>query len=205
MLAFLVQPETAPFTIALLLMLLIGAVEALGLGGSAVDLEMEGGLAADALDWLNVGRLPLLIILVVFLTVFGLAGLFVQQTAIAMLGGMLQWFVAVPAATAVALPGTRLLSRGLAKVLPRDETTAVEIDSLLGRRARIVVGAAARGSPARARVEDRFGHAHFVMVEPVNDGQLTTDDLLLLTSREGTIFRAVDIEPDIFSELGPLP
>jgi hypothetical protein len=43
------------------------------------------------------------------------------------------------------------------------------------------------------------------MVEPVNDGQLTTDDLLLLTSREGTIFRAVDIEPDIFSELGPLP
>lgn len=202
---FLVQPETAPFTIALVLMMLIGIVEALGFGGSAIDIDMEGAAIGEGLDWLNVGRLPILIVLVVFLTVFGLAGLVLQQAAIAITGGLLQWFVAVPAAIAVALPGTRLLSRGLARVLPRDETSAVEIDSLLGRRARIVLGTATRASPARARVEDRFGQAHFVMVEPVEDTRLTADDELLLTSREGTIFRAVAIEPDIFSELGPLP
>lgn len=202
---FLVQPETAPFTIALVLMMLIGIVEALGLGGSAIDIDMEGAAIGEGLDWLNVGRLPILIILVVFLTVFGLAGLALQQAAVTMLGGLLQWFVAVPAAAVLALPGTRLLSRGLAKVLPRDETSAVEIDSLLGRRARIVLGTATRTSPARARVEDRFGQVHFVMVEPVEDTRLTAHDELLLTSRDGTIFRAVAIEPDIFSELGPLP
>lgn len=205
MFAFLVQPETAPFTVALVLMLLIGVVEALGLGGSAVDIDFEGGAIAEGLDWLNLGRLPLLIVLVVFLMVFGLAGLIVQQAAVAMLGGLLQWFVAVPAAAAVAFPVTRLLSRGLAKILPRDETSAVEIDSLLGRRARIVVGTATRGNPARARVEDRFRHAHFVMVEPADDARFTADNELLLTSRDGTVFRAVELEPDIFSELGPLP
>lgn len=205
MFAFLAQPETAPFTIALVLMMLIGVVEALGLGGSAVDIDVEAGAMAEGLDWLNVGQLPLLVILVVFLTAFGLAGLFLQQTAIATMGAWLQWFVAVPAAIAIAVPSTRLLSGVLAKVLPRDETTAVEIDTLLGRRARIVIGAATRGSPARARVEDRFGHAHFVMVEPQNDARFTADNLLLLTARDGAIFRAVEIEPDIFSELGLLP
>ena len=70
MLTFLVQPETAPFVIALLVMLLIGIVEALGLGSSAVDIDMEGGFTASALDWLNVGHLPLLIVLVVFLERF---------------------------------------------------------------------------------------------------------------------------------------
>ena len=205
MLDFLVQPDTAPFTIALVVMALIGLVEMLGLGGSAVDLDMDGGAVAEGLDWLNVGRLPLLIVLVVFLMVFGLAGLVLQQVAVAMLGGTLPWFAAVPAAAVVALPGIRLLSRGLARVLPRDETSAVEIDSLLGRRARIVLGTATRANPARAKVVDRFGQAHFVMVEPADDARFTADDELLLTARDGTLFRAVAIEPDIFSELGPLP
>jgi hypothetical protein len=201
MFAFLVQPETAPFTISLLLMLLLGAVEALGLGGSALDLDLDGGVVADGLAWLNVGRLPLLIILIVFLTSFGLSGLLLQQGALMLFGAPLPWFAAVPAAVAAGLPATRLLARGMARIMPRDETTAVEIDSLLGRRARIVIGTAMRGSPARAKVEDRFGQAHFVMVEPVDDAHYTADTLLLLTAREGTLFRAIEIEPDIFSTL----
>lgn len=205
MLAFLVQPETAVFTAALVLMVLLGAVEAIGLGGSAVDLDLDGGALAGSLDWLNVGRLPLLMLIVMFLTAFGIAGLVIQQLAIIASGGLLPWFGAVPAALAVAAAGTRLCSRGLARVLPRDETTAVDIDSLLGRRARIVLGTARKGNPARARVEDGFGHMHYVMVEPVDDAALTADDLLLLATRDGTVFRAVAIEPDIFSIIRPTP
>ena len=185
-------------------MVLVGVVEALGLGGSAVHVDVDHvGPAGEALDWLNIGRLPFLAVLVVFLAAFGLAGLIVQQLALMLGGRLLPWFAAVPAAIAVAVPATRWLSHGLARVLPRDETTAVPIDSLLGRRARIVIGTSQRGYPARARVEDVFGHPHFVMVEPADDGRFTDETLLLLTTRQGVIFQAVEIEPDVFSQIRP--
>jgi len=111
----------------------------------------------------------------------------------------------VPAAIAGAAPLTRWLGAGLARVLPRDETTAVAIDTLVGRRARIVIGTARRGHPARARVEDQHGQAHFVMVEPLDDASLTAAAMLLLTARHGDIFHAVEIPTDIFSIMRPVP
>jgi hypothetical protein len=204
MFAFLVQPETVPFTVALVLMLLLGVVEALGLGSSALDLDLDDiGPLGAGLDWLNVGRLPVLIVLVVFLATFGLAGLLIQFGALLLAGDTLPWFAALPVTVLAAVPTTRWLSAGLAHVLPRDETTAVHIDTLLGRRARIVVGTAQRGNPARAKVEDIFGQPHFVMVEPVDDSSFTDEALLLLTARNGDIFQAVEIQPDIFSQLRP--
>jgi membrane protein implicated in regulation of membrane protease activity len=207
MIEFLVQSGTAPFSVALLLMLLLGVVEAIGLGSSAIELDADsgdlGGGLGGGLDWLNVGRLPLLMLLVVFLTVFGLAGLVLQGAVLAVTARLLPWFGAIPAAIALAAPLTRWLGAGLARVLPRDETTAVAIDTLLGRRARIVIGTARRGHPARARVEDQHGQAHYVMVEPVDDTSLTEAALLLLTARHGDIFEAVEIPPDIFSMMRP--
>ena len=206
MIDFLVQSGSAPFTVALLLMVLLGLVEAIGLGSSAIELDVgNAGEIGGALDWLNVGRLPLLMLVVVFLTSFGLAGLSLQAGALALAGGLLPWFAAVPAAIAIAAPLTRVLGAGLARILPRDETTAVDIDSLVGRRARIVIGTARRGHPARARVEDCFGHFHHVMVEPDDDASFTEAALLLLTARRGDIFSAVEIQPDIFSHMRPTP
>jgi hypothetical protein len=205
MLQFLFLPETIAFTVALLLMLLLGAVEALALGG-VIDLDLEPDTAlGGALDWLNVGRMPLLMLLVLFLTAFGLTGLVLQQVALSLLGGPLPGLAAVPAAALLALPATRVLSGALAKILPRDETTAVDLDSLLGRRARIVVGRAQRGNPARARVEDRFGQAHYVLVEPEDADDLGDAAILLLTRRDGNIFRVIELEPDVFSQIGSQP
>jgi hypothetical protein len=203
MIEFLVQSNTAPFAIALLLMALLGLVEAIGLGSSAVDID--AGEIGGALDWLNIGRLPLLMLLVVFLTAFGLAGLLLQAMALSFAGGLLPWFAAVPAAVIIAAPVTRTLGAGLARIIPRDETTAVDIDSLVGRRARIVIGTARSGHPARARVEDAFGHTHHVMVEPTDEASFTDASLLLLTARRGDIFHAVEIPPDIFSIMRPTP
>ncbi len=170
MIDFLAQSGTAPFSVALVLIVLLGVVESIGLGSSAIEIDIDtsdAGAIASGLDWLNIGRLPLLMLLVVFLTVFGLAG--------------------------------------LARVLPRDETTAVAIDTLVGRRARIVIGTARRGHPARARVEDQHGQVHFVMVEPLDDSSLTAAAMLLLTARHGDIFHAVEIPTDIFSMMRPVP
>lgn len=77
-------------------------------------------------------------------------------------------------------------------LLPRDQSSAVPLDALTGSFARIVTGVARSGSPARARVEDAYGQAHYVMVEPDNAGQtLEEGETILLVRREDHVFRAI--------------
>ena len=189
MLEIIAAPANLPFSVALLIMLMIGAVEAFGLGASAVHLDMHADVdgGGDLLGWLGIGRVPLLMLLVVFLALFGLAGLAIQQFA-----GPLSLWLAVPAAAAAALPLTGLGARGLARIMPGDETTAIGLDELVGRRGTITIGTARRGSPAQARVADIHGQVHYVMVEPYDDDHsIGQGETVRLDRREGNIFIAV--------------
>ena len=63
--------------------------------------------------------------------------------------------------------------------------------SLIGRRATITDGVARTGSPARARVRDVHGQAHYVMVEPhEQSSELHSGDEVLLVRREKDQFYA---------------
>lgn len=188
MLDFLLAPENLPFAVALLLMLGIGAVEAVGLGVGAahLDLHADGG---DVLDWLGVGQVPFLVILVVLLALFGMIGIGVQQLAGGLLGAPLAPWLAAPIAFVASLPLLGISARGLARILPGDETTAVSLDSLVGKRAQITIGSARRGCPAQARVRDVHGQQHYVMIEPVSDEHaIGAGETVLLVRREGGIF-----------------
>lgn len=205
MFEFFLLAENLPFSVALLLMLMIGAAEALGLGAGAVhldghaDLDSHGG---DLLGWLGVGTVPLLVVLVVLLALFGLIGIGVQQAAESFLGAPLAPWLAAPAALAAALPLTGFCARGLARILPGDETTAVSLNNLVGKRAEIVVGEARRGSPARGRVRDYHGQVHYVMVEPTNDDEaIRAGSTALLVRREGDTFYGL---PDVNPLLAPV-
>lgn len=191
MLAFLSAFENIAFAAALALMLLIGLVEAVGLGVGSADFDV--GSAHDGLlTWLGVGRVPLLILLVAFLASFGLIGLAGQQIMLAATGSLLPGMIAIPAATAAALPATSALSRLLSRIMPRDETSAIPIDSLVGLVGTIVIGRAARGSPAKAQVRDPYGQAHYVMAEPDNPDQVFNQgDSVLLVRRQANVFRAI--------------
>jgi hypothetical protein len=199
MLESFLQPDNLPFSVAILLMLLLALVQLLGLsdviGGSAdVDGEALGGMAIDAglLSLLGFGRLPFLMWLMLLLTLFGLIGLGGQGLVAALTGHTLAAWIAGPAAALTALPVTGALARPLAAIVPRDETTAIAIGALVGREAEIVVGTARKGSPARARVVDHFGQTHYVMVEPDNDGQaFSQGERILLVRLEQDLFRAI--------------
>lgn len=192
MLEVLTAPETIVFSAALVLMLAIGAIEAIGLGASGFDLDLGPDVDHGALGWLGVGRVPLLILLVAFLAAFGMIGLVGQQLATMATGALLPALVAVPAAGVAAVPATALLGRLLARVMPHDETTAYEVEDLVGRAGTIVVGRAAAGSPARTRVVDPHGQAHHVLVEPNDPAAVFEEgDTVLLVRREGERFRAV--------------
>ena len=85
--------------------------------------------------------------------------------------------------------------RPLAAVMPKDETTAIELDELVRRDAEIQIGTARAGSPARAKVIDVHGHPHFVMVEPHDQTlALNAGDTVLLVRREGQTFYGVHYE-----------
>jgi membrane protein implicated in regulation of membrane protease activity len=190
MFEFILAPENLPFSVALLVMLLIGAVEAVGLGASAADLDLgadaDGG---DLLGWLGVGKVPLLILLVVLLALFGMIGLALQQVVSAVAGVPLAPWNAAAIAFVATLPLLGISARGLARIIPQDETTAVSLDALLGKRATVTVGTARRGSPAQARVRDVHGQSHYVMIEPNGDADAVAEGgTVLLIRREGNIF-----------------
>jgi hypothetical protein len=175
MIEFLLAGDNVLFVAALVLMLLIGAAEAMGLGAGLALGEGLGGVDGDVnvespslLSWINVGRLPLLMLIVVFLFAFGMTGLIGQRLVAAILGQPGPWFLAAPLALAAALPVTRMFGRAVSRIMPQDETSAVSRDSLVGRVAVIVTGEARQASAAQARVRDQHGQVHYVMVEPDN-------------------------------------
>ncbi|ATE64872.1 YqiJ family protein [Rhizorhabdus dicambivorans] len=200
MLSFLGAGENLAFVIALAIMMLIGLVEAVGLGGSAIGHDMDIDGDGGWLNWLGVGQLPLLMLLVVFLASFGLIGLIGQQAVLGMTGALLPGWIAIPAAGAAALPTTSLSARLLGRIIPRDETTAIGIDQLVGLHAEIIVGTASQGSPAKARVRDFHGQTHYVMAEPdMPDARFAEGDEILLVRREGHVFRAISSDRPPFS------
>ena len=192
MVDFLLAPELAPFSVALLVMILIGAVEAVGLGAAAVHLDAGADAGADGgdlLGWLGIGTVPLLVVLVVLLALFGLIGIAGQQLAAALLGAPVSPWIAAPVAFVAALPLTGTCARFLGAVLPHDETSAISLESLIGKKATIVVGSARHGSPARAQVRDAYGQVHYVMVEPIEQGSpIAEGETALLVAREGELF-----------------
>ncbi len=201
MLAELLAPEMLVFTSALSLMLLVGIAEAVGLGASALGVDADiGAHGPDWLDWLGVGRVPLLVLIVAFLASFGVIGLIGQHIFDALVGDPLNPLIAVPAAFVAALPVTGVVARGLAKILPQDETTAYPVEGLTGLVGTITVGEARVGSPARASVRDPHGQRHNVLVEPIDPALgFREGQEVILVRHEGGHFRVVAYHPTEWS------
>ncbi|MDQ7248866.1 OB-fold-containig protein [Dongia sedimenti] len=153
--------------------------------GSVLDLHAEtpaGNLFGSFYDWLNAGRVPLLILLMAGLGAFAVVGFAIQIVAM---------HVAAPLPTVVAallaflgvIPTTRTVSRVLATFLPRDETYAVDEEALIGRTGVVTLGPVEAGSAGRAKVMDAHGNAHFPRVKAAREG---------LTIAQGTAVLVVD-------------
>ncbi|HPF74570.1 MAG: YqiJ family protein [Rhodanobacteraceae bacterium] len=214
MLDFLTTSNNLPFAVALAMMLMLSVLELLSfLFGASVsgfldglfdfDFDFEAGdadgselaghsLADRFMGWLHFGKVPVLILFATFLVSFGGIGLILQGVLRNTTGFMLPGWLAALAVFPLSLPAVRVFGSGLAKVLPKDETEVVSQESMVGRVATIVIGEAAQGSPAQARVRDARGRTHYVMLEPDEPGQrFKTGDSVLLIARSGAVFRAI--------------
>ncbi|HEY6964037.1 MAG TPA: OB-fold-containig protein [Erythrobacter sp.] len=199
----LLAPHNLPFVLAFGALALLAVVQLTGVGDAidgAGDFDTADGLEmggfGDALTTLlGLGRVPLMIWLASLMVIFGSVGLIGQGALAGLLGAPLSAGWAALAAGAAALPLNSLLMRPLGAVMPKDETTAIDLDDLIRRDAEIQIGTARAGSPARAKVIDIHGQAHFVMVEPHDAArELNAGDTVLLVRREGPTFYGVHYE-----------
>lgn len=190
MFALFLTPAYLPFAIAFVVMVGIGLIEAIGLGLGHVDLHADADADSGLLDWLGLGNeLPILIWLTSLLGCFTIAGIAIQQGAAALMGAPLSWPAAAGGAVLIGGVLNTAAANGLARIMPGFETTAITTDALLRRRGTILEGIARRGAPARAKVVDQHGQAHFIMVEPHgDDDEIRSGESGLLVRRDGALF-----------------
>lgn len=222
MLSFLAHPGNLPFAVSLYVMFGIAALEGVSLllgGGmshwldswfdhgdldldvdadvdldaaSTIDLDTGHDLVSHALGWLHVGTVPVLVVLVLFLTSFALSGFTLQAVFSSLTGYMVPGSLAWIPALAFALPTVRFTGGRIARWMPKEETSAVSQETFVGRVAVVVLGVARAGEPAQARLRDEHGRSHYVLVEPDVPGEeLAAGSEVLIVKLEGARFRAI--------------
>jgi len=184
--SFLIAPAFQPFTVAALVMLGLLAVEIVtALFGVAASSLLDSTLGIDpghydshtgsiqgvdgpfatAFDWLNAGRVPVLVLIIVAIACFTVVGMVVQIVAVNVLAP-LPVLAACAIAVAATIPGTRWVSRALASLIPRDETYVLGTQDLIGRVGIVTLGPVTEGSAARAKIQDKYGNWHFPRIRP---------------------------------------
>lgn len=224
MVDFLIAPPNTIFAVTLTLLIAIFLIELggllfganmTGLLGDMPDIEIvpgtgvtlpdamtnvdvDVGIATKFLYWLKIGRMPIIILIVIFMASFVICGYGLQLFCLWVSGIQLPSYLATFAAVVLALPLVRLTGRGISTIIPKDETDAISLDELVGSRAVITIGTAKRGSPAQAKATDRFGTTHYIMIEPDrSEDELTSGGKLLLVRYAGHLFYAINHpEPD---------
>lgn len=206
-----IHPSNLIFSVSLSLMVLLGVLECLLLivGSSSqgfldqfvpdqlieaphseFDVQVDHDAFVQLLDWLYLGRIPMLVWLIIFLTIYALTGFILQSIFYSFSTHYFPLWIAAPACLILCMPLVRICSASMAKILPKDETTAIHSDELIGRTAIIILGEARLNYPAQARVKDQFGQSHYILVEPETDIIFAQGQEVLLSERTSMGFRA---------------
>lgn len=221
MVDFFLSSGNAPFTVAIVIMLFMTVLElisaSLGMGISDmvdsvlpefdadidVDVDVEadfdisaGGGVTDSLvrllTWFRIGEVPVIMLFIIFLTGFGLSGLIVQFTAIQLIGTTIPTITAVVPAILCAIPTVRFCGGLLGKYMPKDETYVVSEKSFLGQVTTITTGVARKGAPAQAKLKDKHGQTHYVLVVPDDgDESFEQGETAIIVSQNGSVFSVI--------------
>jgi len=212
LLSYVNETANFPFSVALVIVAILAAIEGVGLLIGAgifgfldgllpdidIDLDIDApdltapSLSGQFLTWLRIGKVPVIFSLIVFLVAFGLIGLFIQGLVNAIFGAPLPALLASVPAFAFSMPVLSVGNAVLAKVLPKDETSAVSRDSLIGKLAVLTGGEARSNYPAQAKVKDQHNQTHYILVEPdIGTDCFVRGERVLIVRRKKSVYFAI--------------
>ena len=205
----LLAPDVRPFAIAAAIMAALGAIELVSmLVGLSIGELVGNDLSIDAdshnalgglFVWINAGRLPLLILIVLALGVFSIEGFLLQAIAHAV-GTAVPVPIAALAAGAGSIPVVRTMSRAIARIVPHDETYAVSDSDFVGKVATVAIGPLDQGLPGRVRLKDVFGNWHTVSARASSGHDaLPVGASVLLVDRDARSFIAIAAPADLIA------
>jgi hypothetical protein len=214
MLDFLNLDNNLGFTVSLLLVCGIAVLEMfsllLGLGlfrfldalipDSVLVFDPDSATAKlnflpKIMGWLCPGPVPAIVLLILYLSIYGVLGLSAQALSLHFVGFSIPGIVIFPLCIFLSFYPLKWIVKWIHPYLPKDESRAVSQDSFLGLQAEIIIGTARSGSPTQAKVLDAFGKTHYVLVEPdTTDQTFPTGSLVVLVERQGARFKVVSAE-----------
>jgi hypothetical protein len=202
-----------PFTIAALI--LVGLVvfeivavvvgmsfsSLLGHGISHADGHLDHGPLDAWMSWLNKGGVPLLVLIMIALASFAIAGFVIQGVAQAVIAP-LPTLVASLCAVVAALPVTRTLSRWTARILPTDETAAISQADLIGLVGTVALGPLDQGKPGQVRVKDQHGNIHVLRANAAPGHVIPQGSAVLLVDGASGLFQAIPAPKELGVNIG---
>jgi hypothetical protein len=121
-----------------------------------------------------------------------LSGILLQQLCFYLLGYFAHGGVMAIPSVLIGASNMHIGGRLVHRYLPRDETESISTEQFIGQTVTITVGEARLGHPAEAKFKDKFGHTHYVMVEPDEDSYYFIEaETALIIRQEGQIYRVV--------------
>lgn len=198
---FFLATQNSAFTLSLMLVAAIGLVEAVGLfcGFLATDAlescvpeltdDSPNGSLAKLYSWLNFGRIPVLMLVVVALTLFASFGFIFQSMSHNLFHSYIPPVFANTMSLFAAIPACRLFTGILQKIMPMDESEAVSEESFIGRMATITLGEATQTKFAEAKLKDELGKTHYIQVYPDKaDETFQCGESVLIVRKQGAYY-----------------
>lgn len=135
------------------------------------EIELSEAGFTKILGWLCLNKLPLMIWIVLFLVCFSISGFLINWVSFSVFGGFVSFWLSISLSLFVTFILTNSLGNIVARILPKNESSAISEQDFVGKIATITIGTARSGSPAEAKFTDNFGQLHYVMVEPLEDSE----------------------------------
>lgn len=206
---FFISDLNLPYTIALTIVFGVAMLEGLALlvGASLMsllddlvdinidtDAEVSSGGLTSLLGWLCLNKLPLLVWLVLLLTSFALGGLIYNYIMVITVNLDILFWLSKPVALITALLSTHYLGEKIAKIIPKNESSATSTSEFAGRVATITLGKASIGNAAQAVLIDDYQQKHYVMVEPEQaDQTFLQGSSVVLLEKKATSWTAASL------------
>ncbi|MFU0888980.1 OB-fold-containig protein [Kluyvera sichuanensis] len=190
----LLTEYNSPYLFALAFVLLIGVLEIISLAfghylSGALDAHLDNydalssGNIGQVLHFLNIGRIPLLVVLCLLAGFFGLFGILFQHGWVMLLGAPLSNLLLTPACFIISLFAVHYSGKIIAPWLPRDESSALAEDDYIGYMAIITGHSAIAGTPCEGKFTDKFGQTHYLLLEPEEGYAFKKGDKVLILDR----------------------